>query len=386
MVMTMMVAPVVIAYSASAFVEGIDYRPQGLIDSVSRVPPKDDLVSYKFGIHLMVWSGQAGARELALLPAIKELGYDGVEIPIFDPDALEAAAVRAALAQSGLACTASTALPEGVSLIDADIADAGVAWLERTVAATAELGAPVLCGPLALPVGERRATGYTEAEWALRAVVAPRDAQPKRRVACLSRSTASRFFLNTLTACAWCKRLTAPRSGCSTPSTCTRGEVDARRHPAQRRLHQAFPRQRKRPARRLRPVAWAETFALRQSGYVGWSWSSRSTPSSPTRRDMRLAAPCGKPGTAGATASTFASAPMSRQPNIILIMTDQQRRQHQPRWAHPICTRPPDRLAGEGVSFAVPLHAAVCVPSARVDGIPAHGSQLRTLRRGPAAG
>ncbi len=69
-------------------------------------------MSYKFGIHLMVWSGQAGARELALLPAIKELGYDGVEIPIFDPDALEAAAVRAALAQSSLACTRRPRCPK----------------------------------------------------------------------------------------------------------------------------------------------------------------------------------------------------------------------------------------------------------------------------------
>lgn len=43
-------------------------------------------MTYKLGINLMVWSGQVGAQKLALLPAIKEMGYDGAEISIFDPD------------------------------------------------------------------------------------------------------------------------------------------------------------------------------------------------------------------------------------------------------------------------------------------------------------
>jgi sugar phosphate isomerase/epimerase len=35
------------------------------------------------GVHLMVWSGQIGQAEIERLPAVKEMGYDGVEIPIF---------------------------------------------------------------------------------------------------------------------------------------------------------------------------------------------------------------------------------------------------------------------------------------------------------------
>ena len=72
-----------------------------------------------------------GADELRLLPAIAEMGYDGVEVPIFDAPALEWPRLGRALAESGLACTVSTALPAGLNLIDEDIADAGVACLRE---------------------------------------------------------------------------------------------------------------------------------------------------------------------------------------------------------------------------------------------------------------
>ena len=236
-------------------------------------------MSYKFGIHLMVWSGQAGARELALLPAIKELGYDGVEIPIFDPDALEAAAVRAALAQSGLACTASTALPEGVSLIDADIADAGVAWLERTVAATAELGAPVLCGPLALPVGERRGRGYTEAEWACCVQSLRRVGRTAEKLGVsLAFEPINRFetfFLNTA---ADGVRLVqeVDSSAVGLLLDTFHMHIEEKSTPAAI-LHSAgyikhfHASENDRGTVGSGQVAWAETFAaLRQSGYAGW--------------------------------------------------------------------------------------------------------------------
>ncbi len=127
------------------------------------------------GVHLMVWSGQVGEAELALLPAIREMGYDGVEIPIFAPDALDPSRVRAGVEAAGLRCTASTALPAEVSLIDSPRRAESVAWLQEVVRCAAALGAPVLCGPLAAPVGALRGRGYTASEWesavhALRAV------------------------------------------------------------------------------------------------------------------------------------------------------------------------------------------------------------------------
>lgn len=114
----------------------------------------------------MVWNGQVGAAELALLPQLREMGYDGVEIPIFDPETFRTEEIRARLTASGLACTVNTALPAEINLIDANRRDAGVHFLRRVIERAAALGATLICGPMAAPVGERRGRGYTTAEWA----------------------------------------------------------------------------------------------------------------------------------------------------------------------------------------------------------------------------
>jgi len=117
------------------------------------------------GINLMVWNGQVGAAELALLPQIKKMGYDSVEIPVFAPATLALAELQAALHEHELTCTVSTAMPSDCNLIDAACRDAGVDFLRRVIDIAAKLGASLICGPLAAPVGERRGRGYTEAEW-----------------------------------------------------------------------------------------------------------------------------------------------------------------------------------------------------------------------------
>lgn len=117
------------------------------------------------GVNLMVWNGQVGAAELAYLPKIKAMGYDSVELPVFAADAFAIPTVKSAVQAAGLACTVSTALPAGVNLIDADRRAAGVAYLQQIITVAAAVGASVVCGPLAAPVGERRGRGYTQAEW-----------------------------------------------------------------------------------------------------------------------------------------------------------------------------------------------------------------------------
>ncbi len=117
------------------------------------------------GLNLMVWNGQVGAAELALLPQINAMGYASVELPVFSADPFDVATVRAALADQGLACTVSTAPPPDVNLIDAERRAAGVDYLRQVIIVAAKVGATVVCGPLAAPVGERRGRGYTQAEW-----------------------------------------------------------------------------------------------------------------------------------------------------------------------------------------------------------------------------
>ena len=119
----------------------------------------------KLGVHLMVWNGQVTQAELNRLPAIREMGYDGVEVPIFNLEPFDVATVWATIEGAGLACTTSTALPAGLSLIDADARAEAVRWLAGVIRITADLGASLLCGPMAVPVGELRGRGFTPAEW-----------------------------------------------------------------------------------------------------------------------------------------------------------------------------------------------------------------------------
>lgn len=119
----------------------------------------------QIGINLMVWSGQVGPETIDRFPRIKEWGYNGVEVPIFEPDTIDTSAVRSALAATGLRCTVSTALPEGLALIDETMRQASVSWLQKVIKTAAALGASVVCGPLAAPVGDLRGRGYITAEW-----------------------------------------------------------------------------------------------------------------------------------------------------------------------------------------------------------------------------
>lgn len=110
------------------------------------------------GIHLFVWGARwhGGGFDLPrVLAACRALGFAGVELPWLEPvpRASVVAAARAVRA-AGLWATVSTALPPEACLVDPARADAGVEWLACAAEGAAELGAPVLCGPLLAPVGE----------------------------------------------------------------------------------------------------------------------------------------------------------------------------------------------------------------------------------------
>ena len=117
------------------------------------------------GINLMAWSGRVGPEELALLPRLAELGYDGVELPIFDPDAVDPVMVRGALRSAGLRCTVSSALQGGGTLLETTYVPRTLTYLRRVLEVGAALGAEVLCGPLYDPVGGLTGWPRTQVQW-----------------------------------------------------------------------------------------------------------------------------------------------------------------------------------------------------------------------------
>lgn len=121
--------------------------------------------SVRLGVNLMAWSGRLGPTELDLLEGIADLGYDGVELPIFEPASVDATRIRGALARAGLLCTASGALPVGASLLEPEQRERGVEYVDSCLAAASACGASVLCGPYYAPVGKLPGRPRTPAEW-----------------------------------------------------------------------------------------------------------------------------------------------------------------------------------------------------------------------------
>jgi D-psicose/D-tagatose/L-ribulose 3-epimerase len=109
----------------------------------------------KLGVSAFAWAGKIEPWLLDLLPAIRNLGMDGFEIPMFDPTLLPAAEIRSAFEQSSLECTVCAILPAGINPIspDAGVREKALRHLKRCVEMTACLGAKLLGGPLYAPIG-----------------------------------------------------------------------------------------------------------------------------------------------------------------------------------------------------------------------------------------
>lgn len=139
----------------------------------------------KVGMNLLLWTGHVTEEHVPLLRAIKETGFDGVEIPIFDPsDVAHYAQLGAILDDLGLLRTAVTTIPdEAHSPIseDAAIREAGVDYLSRVIECGAAMGAELLVGPWYQPLGIFSGVGPTRDEY-------ERCADVHRRVAPLAAS------------------------------------------------------------------------------------------------------------------------------------------------------------------------------------------------------
>lgn len=120
------------------------------------------------GINTMVWTGSFSARNCGLLDTIRRAGFEVAELGVFDFPALDCGAVRSALQANGLACTATSALPEDMSLLDGnpEVRRRTIEWLRRAVDTLTAVGATVLAGPFYAPVGFLPGRRRTDEEWA----------------------------------------------------------------------------------------------------------------------------------------------------------------------------------------------------------------------------
>lgn len=174
----------------------------------------------KLGVNMFIWTAEFTPAHLHLLPRIREHGFDGVEVPLFDPAGFPAAEIRRGVEAHGLECTVCSIIPAGRSLIsdDADVRRRTRQHLRDTIEVAAEVGARIVDGPLYCPVGHLAGRRRTPDEWQ-RAIEGYQSATETLE-ACdvtLAIEPLNRFetyFLNTAAdAAALCEAVAHPRVG-----------------------------------------------------------------------------------------------------------------------------------------------------------------------------
>jgi D-psicose/D-tagatose/L-ribulose 3-epimerase len=117
-------------------------------------------------MNLLLWTGELNDGLLPVLEQLKLLGYDGVELPIFNLD-LDYAAWGKRLDDLGLARTAVTVrgVDDNPISSDAKVRAKGVELTNRTLDCCAAVGAETLVGPFHSALGHFTGAGPTADEW-----------------------------------------------------------------------------------------------------------------------------------------------------------------------------------------------------------------------------
>ncbi|MDA7977207.1 MAG: sugar phosphate isomerase/epimerase [Pirellulales bacterium] len=121
----------------------------------------------KFGINLLLWSDGLTDQLLPVLEQLKELGYDGVELPILDLNPDHFAAWGKRLDDLGLARTGVTLRTANDNPISPDerIRATGIANNKLALECAAAAGCTHLVGPFHSALGEFTGAGPTADEW-----------------------------------------------------------------------------------------------------------------------------------------------------------------------------------------------------------------------------
>ncbi|MFN4260291.1 MAG: sugar phosphate isomerase/epimerase family protein [Gemmataceae bacterium] len=120
----------------------------------------------KIGMNLLLWTTHVTEEHFPLLAKLKQVGYDGVELPVFEGDAGHYRKIRQELDRQGLACTTVTIMTPEANPISPDpaIRQAASDRLKWAIDMNAILGSEVLCGPYHSPLAVFSGTGPSDDE------------------------------------------------------------------------------------------------------------------------------------------------------------------------------------------------------------------------------
>ncbi len=121
----------------------------------------------KFGVNLLLWADKFDRETVELIPKVAEMGFDGVEIPIFDPETVDIPHTQAALKATGLQVIGCNIMSPDRNPIDEDpgVRENAKAYLKRAIEIIAELGGDTYVGPMYSAVGKLVGRGRNQQEW-----------------------------------------------------------------------------------------------------------------------------------------------------------------------------------------------------------------------------
>ena len=236
----------------------------------------------KVGFNMLLWTTHVTEEAFPLLEAIKKVGYDGVEIPLFEGQPEHFEKVGKAIKDNGLTCTSVTVIPDeehNPVSADAKHRQGAAQHLKWAIDCSAALASDVLCGPFYQPLGVFTGQPPTEEEKQRAAEVHRQAAELAAKVnVSLGVEFLNRFecyFLNTMADAAdYVKRVDHPNCGVlydtfhanieeKDPIACISKHIDAINH-----IH-ISENDRGTPGKGH--IDWPATFkAIRSSGYDAW--------------------------------------------------------------------------------------------------------------------
>ncbi|MHB1037366.1 MAG: sugar phosphate isomerase/epimerase family protein [Pirellulales bacterium] len=121
----------------------------------------------KYGLNLLLWTDTMKDELLPILEQIKKIGYDAVEIPIFELDPKKYATWGKRLDDLGLERTGVTVRGAADNPMSPDpkVRALGVANNNAVLDCCQAAGAQTLCGPYHSALGEFSGAGPTKDEW-----------------------------------------------------------------------------------------------------------------------------------------------------------------------------------------------------------------------------
>jgi len=230
-------------------------------------------------MNMLLWSTDVSGREYdSTFEMLKDAGFDGVEIPIFDREVEKYAALGERLEGMGLERLAVAARGADDNPLAEDRSEA-VAATRANLESAAALGAPLICGPLGAPLGVFTGAGPTPEELDRAAAyldeIAPYADAAGVTIALEYLNRFEMYLTNTAADLArLVRRVDHPRIRVMYDTFHAHIEekdpADAIRACADVLVHVHLS-ENDRSTPGAGQVAWAETFgALREIGYDGW--------------------------------------------------------------------------------------------------------------------